>query len=180
MLAGDVVLAGRGRDRGCTVRFHGRAASGSRGRRFATLRESGRTGRPGCGRRAGLIRLEAEGRGSCRRRRGGGIDAAEIQQGGQDVLHLGGGGDVARVEQAAGGPSDEAGDAVAALVVLGFVAAHARVVELDAGGAAVVGHPDEDGVVAQAGFLEEGFEPAHVFVDVGDHAEEVGGASDLS
>src|SRR3712207_8299783 len=53
-----------------------------------------------------------------------------------------------------------------------LAAAHAGVERVDAGRAAVVGHVDEDRVVAQAAVPEERLQPAEVVVDVGDHAEE--------
>ena len=63
---------------------------------------------------------------------------------------------------------------MAAVVQLHFVAAHARVEQRHADGATVVGHEDENGIVAQTFLVEQRGEPTHVLVDIGHHAEEEG------
>ena len=105
---------------------------------------------------------------------GGVLSPHSIDQRGQHVLHLGEFVHVLPPRKSASGPAEEARHAVAALPQRNLLAAHAGVVEVHAGRAAVVGHEDQDGVVAQAGFAQELFEPAHVLVDVRDHAEETG------
>src|SRR5439155_25985348 len=98
--------------------------------------------------------------------------SAEVNECGQEVLVLGGHVQVSGPAQFACRPADPARDAMAALVILGLLAAQAGVEGLQAGGATIVGHEDQDGVVAQAGLAQGGFEPGEVFVNVSDHAEE--------
>ena len=73
-----------------------------------------------------------------------------------------------------GRPVDEHGDAVATIVGGAFFAFHAGVKDLCSAGGAVVGGEDEDGVIGDAEVGDELAGGAHVFIDVGDHAEEGG------
>ena len=71
------------------------------------------------------------------------------------------------------GPAPEGHGADAAHVRRAFGGAHAGVEDLHAGGAAVVVHEDDEGVLGDAERFDLGHEPTDVLVDVVDHAEEV-------
>ncbi len=108
--------------------------------------------------------------------RGGRFHAAQLKQRREEVLNLRRRGKVPRLAQPAGRPAYPARHPVAAVVEGGLAVAQPGVPHLHARRAAVVGHEDEDGVVAQPGVAQERFEPLHVLVNVGNHAEEPGRA----
>ena len=64
------------------------------------------------------------------------------------------------------GPADEQRHAAAAFVNARLAAPHARVVQLDARRAAVVGEEHDDRIAGQLEFVECGQQPPHVVVDV--------------
>ena len=63
---------------------------------------------------------------------------------------------------------------MAAIVFAAFLAAHTVVVHARAGGGAVVGGENENGVLGQPFLFEEPPHGTDVVIDVGDHAVEVG------
>jgi len=101
-------------------------------------------------------------------------DGAEVHQGGDDIDVRGDGLHVASSSEFSLWPVSEKGDAVAAVVLAAFLAAHARVEDLGACGGAVVSGEDEDGIVGEPFMVEKGAHFADVVIDIGDHAVEVG------
>ena len=63
---------------------------------------------------------------------------------------------------------------MASVVGAAFLAAHAGVEDVLAGGRAVVGSEDQDRILFEPVLVQVAHEPADVVVDVGDHPEEAG------
>lgn len=105
----------------------------------------------------------------------GGIrDLADVDEGGDEVDGVGEGVDFTVLGESGGGPVDEHGDAVAAIVGGAFFSFHAGVEDLFAGCGSVIGGEDEEGVVCDSEVCEEFAGGADVIIDIGDHAVEGG------
>ena len=72
------------------------------------------------------------------------------------------------------GPVGEEGNSVTTVVFATFLAAHVGVEDLGAGGSAVVGGKNEDGIVGEPFMVEKCAHFADVVIDIGDHTVEVG------
>ena len=104
----------------------------------------------------------------------GRVQAAQGNQGRQHVRAVRGTGNVARVAQRPIGPTHEKRHPMPALVQRGLFAAHARVVHGLARCSAIIGHENQQGIVAQPGFCENRIQLAHVLVDIRDHPVKTG------
>ena len=99
-------------------------------------------------------------------------DSASFEEGRDNIDGVAEGGDFAMGIESCGGPVNEHGDTVATVIGGAFVAPHACIEDSGAGGGAVVGGEDEDGVVGDTKVGDELAGGTDVVIDVGDHAKE--------